>query len=125
MYYNTIMKDKLSSLVSASAQKLIPSEALPRIEISIPQERYGDFSTNLPLLLSPKLDKPPFEIASFIAAEIQNNSDIFEKVEAMKNGFINFTLSLKFLQNSIEEIILKDRNYGKSGIGKGIKVLCE
>src|SRR3989339_1849134 len=119
------MKEYIGKLVLDSALKVFPNVLLPRIEISVPQERYGDFSTNVALLLASSLKKPPYEIANVIAKELEALADIFKKVEATKNGFVNFTLSLIFLQNSVKEIILKDREYGKANIGNGEKVLIE
>ncbi|OGC05749.1 arginine--tRNA ligase [candidate division WOR-1 bacterium RIFOXYA2_FULL_36_21] len=119
------MKEHIGKLVLDSVLKVFPNVGLPRIEISVPQERYGDFSTNVALLLVATLKNPPYEIAKVIAKELETSANIFEKVEATKNGFVNFTLSLKFLQDFVKEIILKDKEYGKVNIGNGQKVLIE
>lgn len=118
------MKQKISELVTNSALKLVGRGDLPNINISIPQERYGDFSTNISILLAPITGKPVFEVASIISDELRNDP-IFEKVEAMKNGFINFTLDLKYLQDNVLRIISKNREYGRSSWGQGKKALIE
>lgn len=118
------MKEKLAELVYSSASKLISPSLIKKIDISIPQERYGDFSTNAPILLAPLAGKEIFEVASFIANELKNNP-IFEKVEAMRNGFVNFTLSMNYLQQLISEITKLDYDYGKSSWGNNQKVLIE
>ncbi len=118
------MKTILYDLVAKSALKLVEPPDLPRIDISIPQEQYGDFSTNIALLLAPKTLKPVYEIASIIANDLSVHP-MFEKVEAVRNGFVNFKLSLNYLQTNLHSIQKLDRNYGKSKWGKGQKVLIE
>ncbi|MBI5701329.1 arginine--tRNA ligase [Candidatus Saganbacteria bacterium] len=118
------MREKLAKLVKDSASKLVSPSLLPEVDISIPQERYGDFATNIVLKLAPIVNKPIFEIASFIAADLSTNNT-FEKVEAARNGFINFKLNIKFLQDILFEIIDKDHQYGRSNFGQNQKVLVE
>lgn len=118
------MKERLANLVAAASRKLVSPDLLPRIDISIPQERFGDFSTNLAILLAPVCGKPPFEIAAFIADRLKS-SKLFEKVEPMRNGFVNFTLTSDYLQKNLSTILKQGRNYGRSGWGGGKKALVE
>lgn len=118
------MKDKIYDLVLSSVLKLTDIQYLPKVDILTPQERYGDFSTNVALLLAPIVGKPVIEITGFIARDLENNS-IFQKVEATKNGFVNFTINLSCLQKTVEEIIGKGSDYGKSFFGNGKRVLIE
>jgi len=78
------------------------------------QEELGDYSTNIALVLAKKKKKDPNVIAEEIIASIK--SDLFEKIEN-KNGFINFFISKKYLQDQVKEI-LKGK-YNKFRFGKG------
>lgn len=77
---------------------------------------FGDYSTNL--ALKSKLD--PKEIVE----KLKDNS-IFEKVSVAGSGFINFTLSKKYLQQEVKEIIKQENKYGNLDVGKGKKIQVE
>lgn len=84
----------------------------------------GDLSSNIALVLAQATKKNPFEIAQDLAKKLQNLEE-FEKVEAVKPGFINFYLSKKYLQEQIQIIIEEDATYGSSDFGKGKKASVE
>ena len=86
------------------------------------QKEYGDYASNIAMILAKKLNKNPMEIAEEIIGELdknKRNKSLFEKIEIAKPGFINFTLSEIFLFQQLEEIIKLKGDYGKSEIGKG------
>ena len=68
--------------------------------------------------------RTPLELAEEIAKKLQNLED-FDKVEAVKPGFINFFLSKKFLQMQIQDIIREEDSYGSLNLGKGKKASVE
>lgn len=69
------------------------------VQLSPPEERFGDLSTNVAMQLSKKLGKNPREIAEQIKAEIEPNK-LFSKVEIAGPGFINLYLTDTFLLDS-------------------------
>ncbi len=87
-------------------------------------ESNGDFASNIALVLSKKLKKNPYDLALEIVKKV-NLTEEFEKIEAVKPGFINFYLSQKYLQNQVKEIIEKDSFYGSSTLGKNKKASVE
>ena len=90
-----------------------------------PKERtHGDFSSNLAFQLSKRLNKSPLEIASQIFKNIKK-SNMIERVEVARPGFINFHLKLSIKQKVIETILDNGASFGRSTIGKGEKVLLE
>jgi arginyl-tRNA synthetase len=91
--------------------------------VEIPEnEEYGDYATNVALILAKKEKRNPIEVADEIKAKIDNG--IFEKIDVV-NGFINFYFKSEFLQQQIKEIIEENKNYGKTDIGKGKKIQVE
>ena len=56
--------------------------------------RFGDFSTNVAMLLSAKAGRRPYEVAEEIVKQI--DADFFEKAEVVNPGFINLWLEQKF-----------------------------
>ena len=68
-------------------------------ELTIPDEKFGDFSTNIAMRLSKQLSKNPREIAETIVQELQTD-DKFKKVEIAGPGFINIFLNDNYLASS-------------------------
>ena len=104
------MKEEIKKII----QKAIGQDASDfSVEVS-GDKIHGDYSTNVALILK----KNPNEIAGKI------KSDLFKKVE-VKNGFINFFISEKYLREQLQ-VILKQRNkFGNLKIGKNKKINVE
>lgn len=84
----------------------------------------GDYSSNIALLASKKLNISPMELAQELVDGF-GKSEIFEKIEIAAPGFINFYLSKKYLQSQTEKIVLEGKEYGKSKKGKGKRASVE
>ncbi len=73
----------------------------------------ADFATNFALINS-KLNKlNPIELAQLIVEEVKDN-EIFENVEFIKPGFINFRINNSLLNEVIKMVIKEGHNFGKS-----------
>ncbi len=73
----------------------------------------ADFATNFALINS-KLNKlNPIELAQLIVEEVKDN-EIFENVEFIKPGFINFRVNNSLLNEVIKMVIKEGHNFGKS-----------
>ena len=89
-----------------------------------PREKsHGDYSTNVALVGAKLLKKNPMKIAEEIKAKIKTN--IFDKVEIVKPGFINFFLSRKFLQDQGAKLLEKELSSLIPNIGKKQKINIE
>ncbi|AGR41680.1 arginine--tRNA ligase [Spiroplasma taiwanense] len=73
----------------------------------------ADFATNFALINAKKNNLTPLEIAEAIVKKIQKN-EMFEKVEFVKPGFINFRINKPQFNSVIKEINILKENYGKS-----------
>lgn len=93
-------------ILDAIGIKIKPEE----IRIEHPGEsQFGDYSTNLALVIAKKLKKSPRELAEEISDEInnyllKNKIDLIKKVEVAGAGFINFYLEPKYLIKEAEII---------------------
>ncbi|MBU1037056.1 arginine--tRNA ligase [Patescibacteria group bacterium] len=90
--------------------------------------QYGDYSTNVAMIIAKQLRKPPLEIAGELVKILQKQrfiKDMFEKVESIKPGFINFYFSPTFLSKQVSAILSLKDDYGKSDLGKKQKVQIE
>jgi len=94
--------------------------------VEIPENKnYGDYATNIALILAKQQDKNPVEVARELISKFEIRvSNFFDKVEAV-NGFINFYLKPEFLQKQIEEILKQEQKFGKIDIGKSKKIQVE
>ncbi|HRY82774.1 MAG TPA: arginine--tRNA ligase [Candidatus Moranbacteria bacterium] len=122
---------------------------IKEVDVDYPKnEVFGDYTTNVAMVLSKSVKKNPMtvaeEIVAVIASEVKqsqnskiklkkneiatspsaprNDENIFEKIEIAKPGYINFYLSKEYLQNKIGEINKQKNKFGESKNGKGIKV---
>lgn len=69
------------------------------VELTRPDPQFGDFSSNVALQLSKKLDKNPREIAEGLVQKLVENEYI-EKVDVAGPGFINIHLTNQALVSS-------------------------
>jgi len=127
-----MIREEIINLIEKSIKKLQKAKKLSKFDIpSIKVERpenqsYGDYATNIALVVSPKAKKKPLEIANILVSEISGlEKKIFKKVETINPGFINFFLSEKYLQRKIKEIFKKNEEFGTLNIGKNKKTNIE
>jgi arginyl-tRNA synthetase len=88
-------------------------------------ERFGDASTNIAMVLARELKKNPRQIAADIVSRLPFRSDIVERTEVAGAGFINFYLAKPFVIKSVQEILLQGERYGNSQVGAGKKAIVE
>lgn len=117
-----IIKDAIGA---ARLDGVISGEKLPEIVLDKPKkEEFGDFSTNIAMLLAPVEKKAPRDIAKAIAERISASPDV-ERCDVAGPGFINIFLKKSFWLGILEDIIRSGAGYGKSEAGKGRKVQVE
>jgi arginyl-tRNA synthetase len=114
---------RLEQLVTEALQELGVTE-FKGVRIDIPPRReLGDYATNAAIVSAHRLSRQPLELAREIAARVK--SDMFDRVEVVKPGFINFFLNEKFIQQSVGAIIAQDHAWGKGTKELGTRVLLE
>ncbi len=114
----------------------LTQETVPAFNIEVPKNRdFGDFAINVSCLCR-FTKKSPLDTAKSILKNIEpaEENDLTEKETdrfsiSLAGGYINFKIKKDALFSSlnavIEEIVSKDKEYGKSNIGQGEKVLIE
>lgn len=87
---------------------------------------FGDYSSNVAMVLAKKVGKNPKVLAGEIVEKIKENKSVFfEKIEVAGPGFINFYLSNKYFSQVLKEILEKEDNFGKNDKYKNQKVMVE
>ena len=123
----TIKISKLleNALYKAQESNQLPKFSIENIIVEKPRNKtFGNWSCNIAMILAKELKKNPIEIAKIIHQNIEKNKDI-EKIEIVKPGFINFTLSENFRSNLIEQILNEKNSFGSNVNGKGKKIQLE
>lgn len=129
------MKAYISELISQSIEQISADEAdsilgSGNFDVTYPKPEFGDYATNAGMVLFKQFNvapaSNPMEFAKKLAEAIKtlDHKETFSKVEAA-GGFINFTLSEKFLVNHLQEILKQKDYYGRSDFGENRKVIVE
>jgi arginyl-tRNA synthetase len=104
---------------------------LNQIKIDYPPEGFGDYSTNVALGLAKTAKSNPMGMAEDIKEYLLSGSlasigeaklPLFEKIEVIKPGFLNFYLKKEILQDVVAKINKSGERYGDSNMGKRRKV---
>ena len=118
------IKQKIQCIIKKSLDNNNIDFDIDKIVIETPKDnKLGDYSTNIALMLTKILKDNPMNIASIIANEIKDES--IEKVEIANPGFINIYLTKKVLLDEINKIITENKNYGKNNFGNNKKINLE
>src|SRR5947209_14552171 len=81
---------ELKTALKQAAKKLFDADIEP--ELTRPDEKFGDYATNVALQLAKKAAASPRQIAEKLVTELQQLSD-FKEVTIAEPGFINFKLT--------------------------------
>ena len=120
-----MIRETIKNLIIDSCKTLNLPEA--NFAIEHPENTdFGDFSTNIALVLSKQVGKNPRELSSSIAEQISNKlPQEISKVEVAGPGFINFHLTKEFFATELKNILEKGELYGTSNLEEGKKILFE
>jgi len=125
------MRRKLANILESTVQNCfrkgsLHETPLPEYVIEVPHNpNHGHFATNLPLTLASYQKRRPIEIANIIVDHLEDNENLFEKVEVAGPGFINFMIRTEEWHRLLGKIIKLGYEYGRSNIGTGEKILVE
>jgi len=124
------MKQKLESLLllavnTLKADSILDSELTPKISIERARDlQYGDFATNLAMMLAKPAKMNPRQLAEKLIAALPSDDAVL-KVEIAGPGFINFFIDPNAQYQIISQIHNLGAKFGLSEVGKGKKVQVE
>ena len=119
IYLQHLLAESLSELKLTSQLDSDP-------QISVPDPKHGDFSTNVAMVLAKKLKANPQELAEKLAQALKkyDAQKAFAEV-SVAGGFLNFQLSAGFLMKNLEKILEQGELYGASLAGEGKTLVVE
>jgi len=91
-------------------------------------EKMGDYSTNLAMVMAKELGRNPRELALDLVVKLQGNKELsnwVEKIEPAGSGFINFWIKDEILIKELNDALKKGDALGDSDFMKGKRVLVE
>ncbi len=119
------MQAYLIERLRSAASRLYPDAALPDIQIEKPrQPEHGDAATNLALMLTKVVGKPPRVVAQELVEAMEVDTDHITAMEIAGPGFINFRFSPSWLHRRLAAI-LADEAYGRSNKLAGKRYMVE
>ena len=135
MYYDGVMEKQLQDAIK-QAVKTAYDVDLQEVHLEHPENPlFGDFSTNVALLLIKYVDQPALLIAKKLAYELNQMElsikigekmvPLFKSIDFAPPGFLNFTLSVDWLKNVLWEISEEGKTYGARDFLDGHKVMIE
>ena len=114
------MKDQIIKAFGKASGVKDPSLEIPE------NEKHGDYSTNVAMVLAKKEGKNPREFAQELVTNLQKDKNlgkIVSKIEVAGPGFINFWLSKQVLNDILVDINKKKDAFGKSDFGTSLSEL--
>ena len=76
------------------------------------KEGFGDYSSNIALILGKKIGKNPIDIAEAIVSSDNEKESLFT-LSATKPGFVNFHISIDYYLDIVDNILNQDINFAK------------
>lgn len=117
-----MFRDLIKEEIRRALQKF---ESPLEIKVERPAEsKFGDYSTNIAMLLAKDLKKSPLEIAKEILSEIPRQKFI-QKITIETPGFINFYLKKEALTSRLTKIVENPEEYGSKPIDPKQKIILE
>lgn len=102
---------------------------LDEIELEFPEnEDFGDYSSNVAMILAKEKGKNPKDVAQEIVDKLKKDQDLAKtvsKIDIAGPGFINFFLSGELLQEELLRINREAQGYGESRLGEGKTVVID
>jgi arginyl-tRNA synthetase len=123
---NEIRRFIESALEKCREDGIIPKDASPEIEITVPrQEAHGNFATNVALAVAKAAGIAPRTVAQEIARRFPKEAASFLKLDVAGPGFINFTVEPTWFLNGLKGIHEAGERFGECSQGEGRKVQVE
>ncbi len=110
----------------AVAAGSLPAEPMPAFTLEVPADRApGDWAANAALVSAKAFRMAPRKIAEALSAQLSLDGTCFDRFEIAGPGFLNFFYSPRFYAGVLREIRERGADYGRSGYGRGKRVMVE
>lgn len=128
----SLPQNQVAEAISSTLERLSHSGVLsisnrPGIVVEPPKRpEWGDFSSNVAMLLASQVRQAPLTVAETLAVDLRREcADLFTHVAVAPPGFLNFTLHSSRWIQILESIQAAGPLFGTSRVGKGNRILLE
>lgn len=119
-----IIEISLKTKIQEAFAKMGVSLSLEQIVIERSKEKaHGDYATNIAMKMARELRENPLVIAEKVVSLIDR--ELFDKIEVVRPGFINFFMKAESLSNVVLKILEVGENYGDSTYGNNERINVE
>jgi len=123
------IKNKIIASIRLALAELSFNPSSASIILEHPKDvQFGDFSSNIAMLLGKQLGQNPKSLAEALASKLNERKEIKEvcsKIEIAGAGFINFYLNEEYLAKQLEDILNIKTAYGVLKADKVKKIHLE
>ncbi|MBI2339823.1 MAG: arginine--tRNA ligase [Deltaproteobacteria bacterium] len=120
-----MIKDQLGHLIEQAVAKAYPEVHADVLLEKPSNPQFGDFATNVALVLSKTVGKNPREIAQAIQENLSDKGGIIESSSIAGPGFLNFKIRPVRWIEALGEIAARGERFGQTDAHKGEKVIVE
>ncbi len=121
-YFLDVVREAVNAVASEQG---VAGLDLSRLTAEPPRDAaHGDIASNAAMVLTKSFGKNPRQLAELIAAKLRGHEDI-AAVEIAGPGFINLRLNASFWPRVLEAALQLGNDYGRSGMGAGLKANVE
>ncbi|MBU0546803.1 MAG: arginine--tRNA ligase [Patescibacteria group bacterium] len=124
-----MIKDKISQITLEAIQSCQKQENwsalnISEIKIESPKDKkHGDYAVSIALEIGKMLKKNPLKISEIIKNKIlEEPSILFNKIEVVSPGFINFFLAKDYLISELSKVLKEKDKYGAGNTKKTIVI---
>jgi len=117
--------DLLRAELTRAARSLGAPESIDPVVDRPRDPAFGDWATNIALVLSKPLGRKPRELAQAIVDAIDKKRAGVRSVEIAGPGFINFRVDVGIIARGVSALIAADEAFGRSDDGHGRAVNVE
>ncbi|MBI3631271.1 MAG: arginine--tRNA ligase [Candidatus Staskawiczbacteria bacterium] len=117
-----MIKEEIKKIIEKAVKNSLKETA--DFSVEMPGDKnHGDYSTNVALVLSKKIEKNPTKVASLIKKELEKQkNNLFKDVKIAGPGFINFFIADKVFTDSLKKI---DKDFGRNKELRNKKVIID
>ncbi len=116
----------LTALNGAKQKGQLKTPAWPTLSLDAPKRpEWGDLASTVAMSMASSEQKSPQDIAQIIVDNLPERDQLFDRVEIVRPGFLNFTVKPALWQEVLREIDSQGLRYGHADVGSGRRVLVE
>lgn len=114
--------DEITQIIQKTVKQLFDIDQ--SVQLSRPDQKFGDFATNVAMQIAKSISKNPREIAEQLVEQLRKTGQ-FSEVSIAGPGFINLRVKDDDLTAELQKIIDNPSEYGKSWLYQGKIIVTE